>query len=363
MQQAKFNLHSQQEFLKTLKTRVNDYFQDSGISKFGNRFLYWKTVIMFILYATPFVVILTGIVPFWANWILYLIMGLGTVGIGMSVMHDANHGSYAKNKTLNRIISHSMELIGGSSFNWKVQHNVLHHTYTNIPGMDEDIADKTIIRLEPTASWKKIHRFQHIYALPLYALMTFSWILWGDFTTLISYNKRGLTKQVGGKGTRELTVLAFSKLIYLFMHFVLPIFILGFVWWHILIGFLLMHLIAGFILAIVFQLAHIVEETDYPEPDAEGNLENNWAVHQLHTTANFAKRRKLLSWFIGGLNYQIEHHLFPNISHVHYPKIAKIVKATAAEFKLPYHEFRTFRSAILSHLRQLKELGRKPALG
>jgi linoleoyl-CoA desaturase len=132
------------------------------------------------------------------------------------------------------------------------------------------------------------------------------------------------------------------------------------VWWQVIVGFLLMQFLAGFILSVVFQLAHIVEETSFPLPDEEGNMENSWAVHQLQTTANFAKKRKLLSWFIGGLNYQIEHHLFPNISHVHYPKISEIVKHTAKEFQLPYNEYKTFRSAIASHIRQLKVLGRKP---
>ncbi len=363
MSTAKFNLQSQQDFLRTLKERVNNYFEETNQSRFGNSLLYWKTAIMLMLYITPFVFILLGFFPFWVNWLLYMVMGLGVVGIGMSVMHDAIHGSYSGNKIINKLVSFSMELVGGNSFNWKVQHNVLHHTYTNIPGMDEDISDKSILRLEPTGPWYKIHRFQHIYAFPLYALLTLSWIMWGDYISLIRYSRNGMAKQVGARTYREFAILVSSKLVYIFMHFVLPIVILGFVWWHIVVGFLLMHMVSGFILSVIFQLAHVVEETDYPMPDADGNMENNWAVHQLHTTANFAKRRKFLSWFIGGLNYQIEHHLFPNISHVHYPNISKIVKQTAKEFKLPYHEFETFRGAIISHLRRLKSLGQNPQAG
>src|SRR5690606_3667400 len=145
----------------------------------------------------------------------------------------------------------------------------------NIPGMDEDIADKAILRLEPTGPWYKIHRFQHIYALPLYSLLTLSWIVWGDYFSLIRYVKTGMVKQVGGRTRKEAIILIFSKAVYLFMHFILPIFILGFVWWHILIGFLLMHMVSGFILSVVFQLAHVVEGTDYPMPDDNGNIENN----------------------------------------------------------------------------------------
>lgn len=362
MQTAKFNLQNQKEFIQTLKGRVNDYFKNNKRSRFGNIRLWSKTAIMLCLYIAPLVLMLTGIMPFWANMIMYVIMGLGMVGIGMSVMHDANHSAYSSIPWVNRLISYSMELVGGNSLNWKIQHNFLHHSYTNIPGLDADIADKAIIRLEPTAKWKKIHKYQHIYALPLYSLMTLSWIVWGDYLNFASYVRKGLVKQIGAKVNKETMVLIISKSIYLFLHFVLPILILGFVWWQVLIGFLTMHLVAGFILAVIFQLAHVVEETEYPMPDVEGKIENSWAVHQLYTTANFAKGQKFLSWFIGGLNYQIEHHLFPNISHVHYPKISEIVKKTAKEFKLPYHEFKTFGSAMMSHLRQLKELGQRPAL-
>jgi linoleoyl-CoA desaturase len=361
MSKAKFSLQNQKDFVRVLKERVNDYFTTKGISRYGDSRLYWKTATMIAIYILPYVFILMNIFPFWVNWMLYLVMGIGMVGIGMSVMHDAVHGSYSQNKAVNKILSFSMELVGGNSFNWKVQHNVLHHTYTNIPGMDEDIADKAILRLEPTGKWLKIHRFQHIYALPLYSFLTLSWLMWGDYFTLFRYNKSGMTQQVGHKKTKEVVKLFVFKALYIFAHFILPILILGIVWWQVLVGFLLMQLIAGFILSVVFQLAHIVEETSFPIPDAEGNMENSWAVHQLQTTANFAKSRKLLSWFIGGLNYQIEHHLFPNISHVHYPKISEIVKHTAKEFQLPYYEYKTFRSAIASHIRRLKALGQKPS--
>jgi linoleoyl-CoA desaturase len=144
------------------------------------------------------------------------------------------------------------------------------------------------------------------------------------------------------------------------MWIVLPIFIGGISWWKVLLGFAVMHYVAGLILSIVFQLAHIVEETDNPMPNELGEMENTWAIHQLYTTANFAPKNRFVNWFTGGLNYQIEHHIFPNISHVHYKKISEIVKQTAQEHNLPYHEFRTMRGAIAAHFKHLKELGMKP---
>jgi linoleoyl-CoA desaturase len=357
---AKFNVHSQAEFVRTLKLRVNDYLQQKHLTRFGDGRLYWKSFFMLALYLVPFTLLLLQVLPFWANWLLYLCMSFGVVGIGMSVMHDAVHGSFSSRPWINQLFAYTMEMLGGNSFNWKVQHNVLHHTYTNIPGMDEDIANRPILRLNPEGKWNSAHQYQHWYAFPLYCMLTLSWIFWGDFSRVMRYNRMGLTAQVGHDGRTELIKLIFFKIAYLFLNLVLPIFILGLVWWQVLLGFLMMHFIAGFILSVVFQLAHVVEETSYVLPDEHGNLENSSAVHQLCTTANFAKRNRIFSWFIGGLNYQIEHHLFPYISHVHYPKISEIVKQTAQEFHLPYFEYDTFGQALVSHWKQLRALGQQP---
>lgn len=358
---AKFNLHAQKDFFKTLKERVNDYFTQRQVSPFGNWRLYLKTIAMLSLYIVPVVLAFMHFMPFWANWLLYIVAGMGVAGVGMGVMHDACHGSYSNNRVINRILGFTMELLGGSSFNWKMQHNVLHHTYTNIPGMDQDITDKPILRFEPTAKWHPINRFQHIYAFFMYTLMTLSWIVRGDAVQLREYTEWGLTKQMGHNPVVETIRLIITKILYLSVFFVLPIFVLDIAWWEVLLGFMFMHMTAGFIMAVVFQLAHVVEPTEYPEPNEKGDLENSWAVHQLYTTADFGKSGKsLISWYIGGLNYQVEHHLFPHISHVHYPEISKIVEQTAREYNLPYNKFTSMRAALVSHYRLLKEFGKKP---
>jgi len=136
--------------------------------------------------------------------------------------------------------------------------------------------------------------------------------------------------------------------------------VLPYAWWQVFIGFFAMHYVSGFILSVIFQPAHVIDGTDYPEPDAEGRLENNWAIHQLRTTTNFAQRSKIFSWYVGGLNLQVEHHLFPNVCHVHYRKISKIVKETAEEFQLPYKSYDTFAQAMVGHAKLLKELGQRP---
>jgi linoleoyl-CoA desaturase len=285
-------------------------------------------------------------------------MGIGMAGIGMSVMHDAAHGSSTDKKWLNKLLSHTIYMIGGSVFTWNIQHNVKHHTFTNIRGHDEDINTKAIIRLSNQAPLKKIHRFQYIYAFFFYTLMTVA-KLFNDFAQLAEYNKTGMTARQNANPRIELIKLIVFKLAYVFVFLGLPIIITGFSWWIILPAFFLMHLTAGGIMSVIFQMAHIAEGVEQPTLNSEGNIENEWAIHELETTANFARNNRLLGWFIGGLNFQIEHHLFPNVCHVHYREISPIVERTAKEFGLNYNIKPTFFNAIISHTKTLKILGKK----
>ncbi len=352
----RFSRKESTDFFQTIRIRVNQHFEENGIEKTGNWKMYNKTVIMFSLYFIPFILILSVNMPAYLVIFMYLIMGFGMSGIGLSIMHDANHGSYTKNKIINKILGYSVNIIGGSSFTWKIQHNILHHTYTNIYEMDEDIHDKPFLRLSPYGKYKKYHRFQHIYAMFLYSLATVSWVIMKDFKQLIAYNKSGMTEKSGYSPKKETAILIISKTIYFFYIIALPM-ILGISWWVVLLGFLVMHLLSGWLITTIFQLAHVVEGPEHHLPDPSGTMDNTWAIHQLKTTANFSKNNPIISWFIGGLNYQIEHHLFPHICHVHYKEISKIVKKTAKEFDLPYYEYKWFFGALASHLRVLKSFG------
>ncbi len=316
-----------------------------------------KSILMLSMYLVPFILILTLPLSPWLMLLFSVVIGIGLAGTGMSVMHDAMHGSFSRKKWLNDLMSNTMYLLGGSVFTWKVQHNILHHTFTNIDGHDEDIASKAIIRLSRHAPLHKVHRFQHLYALFLYSLMTLS-KLFKDFPQLHHYNKTGLTRQQNASPAKELIKLSIAKALYLGVFVGLPFLLTDFSWWQILLGFLLTHLTAGMIMSVVFQMAHIVEGASQPLLNEEGNVENEWAIHQLDTTANFARRSRWLNWYTGGLNFQIEHHLFPNICHIHYRQISPIVERTAAEFGIVYNIKPTFAHAFASHLRMLKQLGR-----
>lgn len=350
------------EFLATLHKRVNEYFKQNNINRHGNGEMFLKSVVMFALYFGPYAVILSGaITSGWLLSALVALMGIGLAGIGLSVMHDANHGAYSDKAWVNSLMGYSINLIGANAFAWKIQHNVLHHTYTNIHDHDEDISPRGVLRLTPHSSWKSIHRFQFIYAWFLYGLMTIVWLGIKDFVRLIRYHRDGMAKKQKANITREWAILLFSKAVYIGYIYVIPILVTPLLWWQIVLGILIMHYIAGFILAIIFQPAHVIEGTEFPLPNENNALENNWAIHQLHTTTNFGNESRWFSWYVGGLNFQIEHHLFPTICHVHYRKIAAIVRDTTREFDLPYKSTRTFMDALLGHARLLKDLGRRPA--
>ena len=359
--QIRFSRKDTTDFFKTLNKRVNEYFKENNLKRSGNWKLHLKTAVMFSIFLTPYFLMLTIEMNQWLQLLLTIIIGVGMAGVGMNVMHDGNHGSYSSKKWVNDIMGGSMYILAGNVYNWKVQHNVLHHTYTNIHGHDEDLEAGRIMRFTEHAKWRYFHKFQHLYSVLLYGLLTLNWAITTDFKQMRSYLKRKLSYGKFPNPKKEWSVLIITKIIYLTIWVVIPMVFINVAWWKVLIGFFAMHYTAGLILSVVFQLAHVVEEVETPLPDKTGTMKNSWAIHQLFTTANFSTKNRLVNWFTGGLNHQVEHHIFPHISHIHYTKIAKIVKQTAKEFNLPYNEYKTTRKAIISHFKHLKELGRKPA--
>ncbi|MCB0600113.1 MAG: acyl-CoA desaturase [Saprospiraceae bacterium] len=344
-------------FLPLLRRRVDQYFKENHLSKHWNATLVAKTIILLTAYLLPFILLLT-LKPGWpVELLLWSIMGAAMAGVGMSVMHDANHGAYSSNSKVNFWLGHTLILLGGSVLNWKLQHNVLHHTYTNIVHMDDDIGDKVILRFSPHTEVNWYHRMQAVYAFFFYALSTIYWASAKDFIQFNRYRKEGVNKQNPKAARYSLIKLIFAKLFYYSIFLIIPLTVFHMPWLPYVSGFLLMHALAGLILSVIFQLAHSVNETTHPLPNDEGQIENSWAIHQLNTTSDFCRHNKWLSWYIGGLNFQIEHHLFPSISHVHYPALSVIVKRTAEEYGIPYLEHKTFRQALRSHIEALQRFG------
>lgn len=344
------------EFSKELRKRVQAYFTDAKISTHGGAQMYFKSLIMLILYLSPFIILLTVSLPTWLVFLMVVLMGVGEAGIGMSVMHDAAHSAYSGKSWINKLMASSMLLLGSNVINWKIQHNMLHHSDTNIYNHDPDIATKAIIRLSDHAPLKGYHKFQQFYTFPLYGLMTLL-KFFTEINILMGYNKQGILEKLKANPTSEVIKLLLIKIIYLIVIIGLPLLLTGFSIWQILLGFVIMHLVAGIIMSTVFQMAHVVMGIEQPVPE-DGVIHSDHLTHQLETASDFGKKSGVLSWYIGGLDFQVEHHLFPNVCHIHYSAIAPIVEKTAAEFGLIYNSNRSFAHALVSHYRRLTELGR-----
>lgn len=353
----RFKNRDKNQFSTILRKRVNQYFKEKGISKKGNFTMHLKTIILIASFAAPYLIILLVGVPTWAAFPLLTLMGLAYAGLGMSVMHDANHGAYSKKRSVNNALGYVINFIGGNKYDWKIQHNVLHHTYTNIYGLDEDVENGNLFRLSPYSKVRWYHKFQHIYAWFLYSFGTLSWVTSKDFIQIARIKKQGLNTK-NDDLTREFFIMIFSKLVYFGYIFAIPLIFTSYSFWAILLGFAYSHLIAGIVLGVTFQLAHVVEKTKYLNKENNKEIDRSWSIHEMYTTADFAEKSKILNWYLGGLNFQIVHHLFPSICHVHYKNMSKIVKQTAMDFSLPYNEYKTMGKAILSHYRILKKFGK-----
>ncbi len=351
----KFENKLDKEFASVLRTRVNEYFNENAIQRDANRHMVIKTIAILSIYIIPYSLLILGgfsnlplLMGFW------MIMGVGKAFIGTTIMHDSIHGSYFRKKSLNSILELSATIVGVDRLIWHIQHNVLHHTYTNIEETDEDILPRFVFRYSKNQPHKWFHRFQHIYAPIFYCVPLLEWITTKDFIKAFDYRKMGLIKKKDFP--LEFTKIIFRKVFYWIVFLVLPVILIPIPAWITIIMIFVSHCITGIMLALIFQTAHVVEPAEFFEGETE-HMKHSWVAHQLRTTCNYGMDNKILSWFLGGLNFQIEHHLFPDICHVHYPAVSKFVQQTVKEFDLPYYAFPTFFSAVSSHFKHMKEMG------
>lgn len=348
----KFN-NSNTLFSKSLKSKTNQYFQSASKKKTGNRRIFLKAIILLVSFATLYS-ILVFVQPHWTiGIILSIIFGVNLAAIGFNIMHDAGHNSFSDNKNLNTLLSYSLNLLGGNIYFWKLKHNIAHHTYTNIDGEDHDIEIK-FMRIHHDQELRQHHKYQHLYFVLLYGISYLAWIFFQDYEKYFR-QRLGKTSDRFDFPAHEKAIFWISKTIHFLLFIVIPVAVVG--WLPTLIGLLISGIVCGFCLATVFQLAHVVTETSFKTIE-ESKVQEEWMVHQLHSTANFATGNKILTWLLGGLNFQVEHHLFPKISHVHYPALNNIVRETCAEYNIKYNEFRSFGQAFRSHVKVIQFMSR-----
>jgi linoleoyl-CoA desaturase len=352
----------QRGFRKTLNERVDAYLRDNGIPARDVPAMYLKTAVALTWWLGAYLLLLLGHFPPLINVVLCVVWAMAIASVGFNVMHDANHGGYSDNPRVNKLISLSAELLGMSGFRWRTKHNVWHHTYTNIAGYDDDVEAFGFMRLTPREPWKPLYKAQAWYFPLVYSFISFDFIMRDFMMALIG--KSDANHVYPKMSAADKVTFWVGKLFFIVIMFALPLLI--FPWWQVLTGFLIVMLTVGLIIAVVFQLAHISGDAAFPEPVGNPpHIEDEWAMHQAKTTIDFAPRNPLLSWYIGGLNYQIEHHLLPHICHLNYPRLAPIVRATCEEFGIRYTCYATWREAFACHWRELRLLGRtsEPARG
>ncbi|KRE84657.1 linoleoyl-CoA desaturase [Rhodanobacter sp. Soil772] len=352
----KFN--GDNSFHRELRRRVDAEFKRSGTRQRDSAQMYLKTAIILGVFALAYVALVFLANTWWQGLLLGLVLGIATAAIGFNIMHDGGHQAYSERRWVNRLMALALDLVGGSSYIWQWKHARFHHTWVNVAGHDSDIDLGVLGRLSPQQPRRPWHRWQHLYLWPLYGVTAIRWHLYGDFRDMLTgtVGERPFDRPKGW----DLAGFVIGKLVFFTLAFGLPLAFhpLG----TVLLFYALVSAVAGVLLALVFQMAHVVEEAAFPLPDASGRqMEAPWAIHQLQTTVDFARGNRVLGWLIGGLNFQVEHHLFPRISHVHYPLVARVVEDTCREFGVTYREHRTFGAGIASHYRLLRRLGQSAA--
>ena len=355
MSKVTFN-SSNSPFFRSLKQKVDGYFKDNNISPTGTPAIFIQSFFHIAFFVFAYVTLVFFTPPVYLALPLAALFGANLAFIGFVIMHGGSHGNFSDRKWLNTAGAYTLNMMGGIAYFWKIKHNVNHHTFTNIDGFDSDIDQKPFLRLHEHQPLKGHHRFQHLYFVLLYGLTYLSWVLFDDFDKYFSGHIAHNAKPISG--TKEIAIFWMTKVFFFSMYMVVPIVMVGFL--PFLAGFLLAGFTCGATLGVVFQLAHVMDDTEFPLPEGEqGRIDEEWAVHQIKTTVNFGTESKMLTGLLGGLNYQVEHHLFPRISHAHYPAVSRIVKENCAEFGVQYNEYPTMWSAVKAHKKYLRRMGQK----
>ncbi len=348
-------------FHASVRSRAAAYFRTTGRPRTGGAAMHAKTGVILAWFAASYGLLLAfGGASAWLAVALTLSVALATAGIGFSIMHDANHGAFARSARLNRAFGYALDFVGASSYLWRFKHNVHHHTYANVDGLDSDIDAGPFLRLAPSQRRRAVHRWQHLYAWLLYGVLAVKWWFVDDVADLV----RGRIGRVPIPRPRryELAGALAGKAVFVAWAVVIPALVFQTVW--VAPMFLLGALSLGVVLATVFQLAHAVPDAAFHAARAgeDRKMATGWAEHQVRATANFAPSNRLLGWYVGGLNFQVEHHLLPDVCHVHYPALARSVEAACLAHGIPYHTAPTLRAALAGHFRFLRALGRREAV-
>lgn len=354
MQKVKFLQPQSADFFKVLNQRVEAYFKSQNLTRKSNTLFVFKNLFYFVLAVAFYALILSGNFSGWQLYPLFICFGLFITIFLFTVAHDASHNAVSEKHWVNRLFAYTWNMVGITCYFWELKHNVAHHGFTNVPGKDDDIDQSKLVRLNPNSERKWFHKYQHIYAPFLYALLSINIIYLRDFKLLLQQNFGN--KTVEKHPLREVIILFVTKLAFIGYMIVIPKMILGISWGEILLLHFVMHLTIGLFIGFILVPVHVTNESEYRLPDAHGLVHSDWGKHQIEATVDFAADNYFINWITGGLNTHVAHHLFPTINHIHYFALTKIIRQTAEEFNIPYRN-RSLVSILAEHMKFLKALG------
>lgn len=350
------------DFYPVVKGRVEKLLKDSKLNEGESSVLFFKTFLVFLGWAVFYYLAMIQ------GWILAaVVLGVFHAQIGINIAHDGAHGTYSKNKIIQTIASYGMDIMGGCSVVWQHQHNIGHHPNCNKhgdakhaskhDGYDPDATSGApFIRITPNQPWRPAHRFQHFYIWGLTTMMGFKWFV-NDIRAFF-FRRKYLSFEFYETSTTDFWVQLITKAVFIVHAVIIPLSIHPFARWFPM--FLLYVFTIGYMFVLMFSVNHLTENTIYPnETDFTGP--RDWAMYQVRTTSNFATHSLFWTWFSGSLNFQIEHHLFPGITHTYLPYIQPIVKQACKEYNLPYKDFPSYWDAFYSYYHHIKTLGQSPS--
>jgi linoleoyl-CoA desaturase len=343
------------EFQVILRHRVDEYFRVTGRRRRDSLQFYVKSSAILLAFLFLYTSLVFWAQTWWQAVPLCILLALVTAGIGFNIMHDGGHGACSRYRFVNRWMARSLDVIGGSSYLWHWKHGVLHHSCPNITGHDTDISLGRLARFTPQQRLYAYQRWQQWYIWPVYGVMAVKWHFYDDFRALLTGTIG--PHRIPRPRNNDLVVLIACKLIFFSLAFGIPLYFHPL--WKVALCYGLFAVVLGLALSVVFQLAHCVEEAEFPAlSEGAAKIDSAWAIHQVSTTVDFCRGNRVVTWLLGGLNYQVEHHLFPRICHSNYPEISELVKEACRDFGIPYNEHPSFWAGIRSHFRWLRRMGR-----
>ena len=339
-------------FPKVLRRRIDDFFLDRNLSPKADRTMWVKIAVGLAVLAGSWIALYLLKPDSWRFVGLYILNGLAQTFLLLNIAHDSNHNAISSVRSVNKALNYVFDVCEINSYMWRILHHRGHHSCINLYGEDDALTGRRVLRFTPHEPWARLHRFQHIYALFLYALFSLDYVFLRDFACFF-FPSHDYLKQTKHP-VREYAILFAGKGFYLTYMLILPVVLLGKSPLLVALAFVLVHLIIGLTVSLVFQTTHSIDSTYFPADRSEFD---NWTYHIFATTADYATTKPLVGWLAGGLNHHIVHHLCPSVCHTHYTPLTRIVKETAEEYGVPYRQHPTMRRAIKHHLLLLKQLG------